>query len=218
MDEAHLPLHTAVCTAMLELCGAVGASVMVQHPGLIAASPTDQLERLHALERDALRGMGDVAARHGVRLAVETLFVESADRYTADPIRLAQELRAIDHPNVVGTLDLSHTAIMSAWRGLDLEAAVAAMAPVTGHFHLHDSFGRPTTIDDFFTLQERLAFGMGDLHLPMGWGGLAFEELLVGRPYLPGSILICELPEHFWAELAPCADALRHLQGRLNGK
>ena len=71
MDEAHLELHKSVCRAMLELCDAVGASVMVQHPGKVPVAPAPVLDRLHATQRDALREMGDVAGRYGVRIAVE---------------------------------------------------------------------------------------------------------------------------------------------------
>ena len=78
MDEVHLDLHKAVCRAMLELCDAVGASVMAHHPGRLPATHAAHLERLHGLERDALREMGDVAAGYGVRIAVENLFVEDA--------------------------------------------------------------------------------------------------------------------------------------------
>ena len=45
-----------------------------------------ELDRLHAIERAAWREMGDVAGRLGLRLAVETLFVESEAEYTADPV------------------------------------------------------------------------------------------------------------------------------------
>src|SRR4030095_8388420 len=82
MDEAHLELHKAVCRATLALCAAVGASVLAHHPGRAPAARTAQLERLHALERDTLREMGDVAARYGVRIAVENLFVEDGETYT----------------------------------------------------------------------------------------------------------------------------------------
>ena len=64
--------------------------------------------------------------------------------YTADPARLAAELRAVDHPHVVGTLDVSHSYIMTTFRGTRSRRRSQAFAPVTGHFHLHDSFGRPT--------------------------------------------------------------------------
>ena len=82
-------------------------------------------------------------------------------------------------PHVVGTLDVSHSYLMTSFRGTSFTDAVAAFAPVTGHFHLHDSFGRPPgSLSGFYTDSERLAFGVGDLHLPFGWGDIPFESLL----------------------------------------
>ncbi|MFL5335151.1 MAG: sugar phosphate isomerase/epimerase family protein, partial [Geminicoccaceae bacterium] len=182
------------------------------------ARPPHELDRLHAIERAALREMGDVAARLGVRLAVETLFVETEQEYTADPVRLASELRAVDHPHVVGTLDVSHSYLMTSFRGTSFTEAIAAFAPVTGHFHLHDSFGRPPgTLSGFYTDSERVAFGVGDLHLPLGWGDVPFETLLPGLPVLPGTLLTVELPERHWAELERCAAFARGLMDQMNG-
>ena len=217
MDEANLDLHRAVCRANLELAAALGATAMVLHPGVIAAQPAHELDRLHAVERAALREMGDVAGRLGVRIAVETLFVESEREYTADPARLAAEIRAVGHPSVVGTLDVSHSYLMTSFRGTSFAEAVAAFAPVTGHFHLHDSFGRPPgSLGGFYTDSERLAFGVGDLHLPFGWGDIPFETLLPGLPVLPGSVLTVELPERYWVELDACASFARRLMDRMN--
>ena len=81
--------------------------------------------------------MGDEAGRFGLKIAVETLFVESENEYTPDPARLAAEIRAIAHPQITGTLDVSHSYLMSSFRGGTLADAVDAFAPVTGHFHLH---------------------------------------------------------------------------------
>ena len=216
LAEPNLAHHERVARAMLELTAAVGATVMVHHPGVIPARPAAELDRLHALERARLRELGDLAARLGVRIAVETLFVESDKAYTADPVRLAAEIRAVDHPHVVGTLDVSHSYIMTTFRGMPFREAVQAFAPVTGHFHLHDSFGRPTTADQFYTFEERMAFGMGDLHLPFGWGDIPFESLLPGLPVLPGSVLNVELPPHFMHQLEPCATFARRLAKLMN--
>ncbi len=217
MDEANLDLHKAVCRANLELAASVGASVLVHHPGVIPARPAPELERLHAVERAALREMGDLAGRLGLRLAVETLFVESVAEYTADPVRLAAELRAVGHPNVVGTLDVSHSYLMCGFRGTSFTEALGAFAPVTGHFHLHDSFGRPPgSLYGFYTNSERVAFGVGDLHLPFGWGDIPFETLLPGLPVLPGSVLMVELPERYWVELDRCAAFALRLMERMN--
>jgi sugar phosphate isomerase/epimerase len=217
MDETHLDLHKAVCRAMLELCDAIGAGVMVQHPGIVPARPSPFLERLHAIERDALREMGDLAARYGVKIAVETLFIEDAANYTADPVRLARAIAEIDHPQVCGTLDFSHSYIMTTFRGMDFLEALKAFAPCTNHLHVHDSFGRPTTMGGFYMHAERIAFGMGDLHLPMGWGDIAWETILPQLPFRPGTVMIVELPPHHQAELDACAKTARHFMDIVNG-
>ncbi|MGE3743330.1 MAG: sugar phosphate isomerase/epimerase family protein, partial [Geminicoccaceae bacterium] len=218
MDEANLGHHKAVCRATVELAAAVGATVLVQHPGMLAAPrPAAEIERLHAVERGAWREMGDLAGRFGVRIAIETLFVENEREYTAEPARLAAEIAAIDHPQITGTLDVSHSYLMSSFRGQSLADAVGAFAPVTGHFHLHDSFGRPPgSLGGFYTDSERVAFGIGDLHLPFGWGDIPFETLLPGLPVQPGSIFTVELPERYWSELDACASFAIDLMKRMN--
>jgi sugar phosphate isomerase/epimerase len=217
MDEANLEAHRAVCRAMLELCGAVGASVMAHHPGKIAARPAPEIERLHRLERETLRAMGDVAAGHGVTIAVENLFVEDGATYTPDPVRLAKEVAAIEHPNVCGLLDFSHAYIMSRVRGLDFRAAVGAFASRVNHLHVHDSLGRPTTIGRFYRFAEQIAYGMGDLHLPMGWGDLPWDDVLPGLPVRPGTVLIVELMARHWSELDACAATTRRFMTMING-
>ncbi len=216
MDEAHLDLHKAVCRSMLELCEAVGAGVMVHHPGRVPAQPAPALERLHRVERQTLREMADLAAGHGVKIALETLFVEDERRYTADPVRLARVIAEIDHPQVCGALDFSHAYIMTTWRGMDYVEALRAFAPVTNHLHVHDSFGRPTTMGGFYTHAERIAFGMGDLHLPMGWGDIDWDTILPQLSFRPGTVMIVELPPHHWAELDNCAATARRFAEIVN--
>ena len=114
----------------------------------------------------------------------------------------------------MGTLDVSHSYLMTGFRGTSFAEAVAAFAPVTGHFHLHDSFGRPPgSLAGFYTDSERVAFGVGDLHLPFGWGDIPFETLLPGLPVLPGTVLTVELPERYWVEL----DALCRVRAAADG-
>lgn len=210
MDVPNLALHKQVCRAMLELAGAVGARVMVQHTGIVRAQPEPLLEGLYAIQRDALAEMGEVARAAGTRIALENLFVEEPDLTTATPGRLATELRAVDHPHVVGTLDFSHAYLMTSFCGTSFDEAVRAFAPVAGHLHVHDSFGRPPVIKGW-TTSETMAFGMGDLHLPMGWGDIPFETLLPGLPVREGTVMTVELPARFWSELETVAATARRL-------
>jgi sugar phosphate isomerase/epimerase len=217
MDEAHLEHHKAVCRAMLELCAAVGASVMAHHPGKVPAAPAAELERRHALERAALAEMAEIAAGRGVKIAVENLFVEDGLTYTPDPVRLAKEVAAIGHPNVCGLLDFSHAYIMTSLRGMDFVEALKAFAPEVNHLHVHDSFGIPATIHGFYRPAEQAAFGMGDLHLPIGWGDISWEAILPGLPLRPGTVMIVELFKRHWGEFDACAASARRLMELVNG-
>ena len=210
MDAPNLDLHKQVCRANLELAGAVGARVVVVHAGIVKSQPEPMLERLYAIQRDALREMGEVARAAGTRIAVENLFVEEAGLTTPAPARLAAELERVGHPHVVGTLDFSHAYLLTSYCGLDFEAQVRAFAPLAGHLHVHDSFGRPPAIKGW-TQSENMAFGMGDLHLPIGWGDLPFECLLPGLPVLEGTVMTVELPGRFWSELDAVAASARRL-------
>jgi sugar phosphate isomerase/epimerase len=164
------------------------------------------------MERDALRALADIGARHGVRLAVETLWVFDRGQYTATAARLAEEIRTIDHPFVCGTLDFSHVYLYSTFLGLDFRAQVEAFAPVTGHLHVHDSFGRPK-LTPMYAPSEELAFGLGDLHLPLGWGDIPWGEILPGLAFQDGTAFIVELPPHFADEAPAVAAEARRLIG-----
>lgn len=208
MDPRHDALFRRTIAGYLEVCGTVGATVLVVHAGVVPRRPQPELDALHAREREALRVLGEQAARANVRIAVETLFTFAADLYTASPARLARELEAIDHPHVVGCLDLSHAYLHCTAQGLDFEAEVERLAPATGHVHIHDSFGQPETVRGFLA-SETLAFGIGDLHLPLGHGDLPFERLLPRLAVRPETVLLCELPPHFHQDRAACAATLR---------
>ena len=60
------PLHRDACKAavggLLEVCGAVGATALVQHSGRVAAAADADIDRLHAQARAALREPGDIGA------------------------------------------------------------------------------------------------------------------------------------------------------------
>jgi sugar phosphate isomerase/epimerase len=212
MDAVHLDAYKAAVGALLEVCGAVGVTALVQHSGRAAAAPPAEIERLHAMERDALRALADIGARHGIRLAVETLWVFDRAQYTATAARLAEEIRAIDHPFVCGTLDFSHVYLYSTFLGLDFRAQVEAFAPVTGHLHVHDSFGRPK-LTPMYAASEELAFGLGDLHLPLGWGDIPWDEMLPKLTFQDDTAVIVELPPHFAEEAPAVAAAARRLIG-----
>ena len=77
MDRDHAAMHRATAEASIEVCRRLGISAMVIHSGV---APRTLWERdrasLLAEERDALRSLGDLADRCGVRLAVENMIAK----------------------------------------------------------------------------------------------------------------------------------------------
>jgi sugar phosphate isomerase/epimerase len=177
MEEPfRIGLHLDLLKANIEVAAELGARHLVIHAGFVPTAQAAAIEAAYDRQRTHLAAMGDLARQHGVTLCVENIFEFEGKRVTALPGRLAAELAAIAHPNVAATFDLSHGWLHCAQQGVDFLAEAMALAPFARHLHLHDSFGRP---DDFWTCTpiEALAFGVGDLHLPMGWGSVPWDAL-----------------------------------------
>lgn len=216
MDEAHLAYQKAAVLALLELCERIGADVLVHHGGHAPIGPRPLLARYDAMERDALSEMADAAGKRGVRLALENIFTMSDSEYRQTPSEIAETVRAVDHPAVMGLIDFSHAYIETTRIGADFRAEIRAMAPATGHLHVHDSFGRPYTMQKFYFTSEAIALGIGDLHMPLGWGDIPWEPIFDEIDVLPGTKLIMEIGERFEAERADCLVRARDLADRVN--
>ena len=66
-----------------------------------------------------------------------------------------------------------------------------------------DQSSRLAPPKDFWTysLTEDLAFGAGDLHLPLGWGDLPFARIAGEARFPAGVVANIELQARFWSEL-----------------
>lgn len=213
MDEANRVMHMAVARAMIEITAAVGADVLVCHAGRVPACDEATGERLLGLEREALRTLGEAARTLGVTLALENLFSEG-ELVAGSVVRVARQVAAIAHENVVGALDFSHARIQTTIEGIDYAQSLAAFAPYVRHLHVHDSFGRPKGVRTFHR-SEDLAYGQGDLHVPLGWGDIPWDEIVPGLRVRPGTTLIVELPQRHWAEARETLARAREIAGML---
>ncbi|MEP9350038.1 TIM barrel protein [Xanthobacter sp. KR7-225] len=210
--KERLPRHLAVLDAAIGIAGAIGAAHLVIHAGCVRGD--DDVEMAYVRQRDALAAAGDKAGSAGVTLCVENVFRFEPMRETALPGRLAAELDAIAHPNVRATLDFSHALLRCNDARVDFMKEIAALAPFAQHLHVHDSFGRPLTswaIDE----AERAALGEGDLHLPLGWGGIDWDRIANTCRFPPGTVVNLELNRRYWAELPDQIDVLRDFAGKL---
>ena len=164
-------------------------------------------------ERKMLRIVGDYAAERGVSIAVENR--DPVSRYLDRHVyalrldRLAEQIEAVDHPHVSICFDTGHAFLSATYLEYDYLEGVRRIAPLTTHIHLSDNFGQPC-LDQHADAGENLAQGLGDLHLPPGWGAVPFDEIAkVPFPRLP--IAIVETRESFLEHASEIAASARAL-------
>lgn len=216
MDPEHIGLHKQVCRAFLEVTAAVGGEVEVHHTAIMPGGPAWLIDEYHARETAALAELGEVAEALDITLAVECLFIEDARFYTATPSRLAAQVTAVANDHVGATLDFSHAYIRCNFLGLDFLAELKAFAPVVRHLHIHDSFGRPSTLAPTGAFGEAVAYGQGDLHMPLGWGDLPWDRVLPELSFPPGIIAMLEIRRRWWSEIDATLAEVRRFRDLIN--
>jgi len=203
--------------ADLEVAGAIGAEVLVYHAGVLPNlySDGDALTAGMATERELIGDLADDAGARGVMIAVEnrapTSAVLTRRSYGMRLDLVAEQVREIDHPHVSMCLDVGHAYLASGYLRYDFLAAVRAVAPLVGHLHLHDNFGRMARLPDADPHELEL-LGEGDLHLPPGWGTIPLADVLaVPYPRDPAIIVEMRHARHY-------AEALETTRGLLTAR
>ncbi len=180
-DRRHLQIQKDVCRALLDVSAEIGATAQVHHGGATPVDDQHETAALRQIETETFAELARHAAGCGVVLCVENIFAFDPKIRMAAPNELAEQIRAVDNPHLRATVDFSHAAINAHNRGFDLMESLRALAPFAGHLHVHDSFGKPKTIETF-TYGEMVNYGMGDVHLPPGWGALDWDAI-AALPY-----------------------------------
>jgi len=200
MDPVTCRYQLEAAKALAEICDRVGAHILVQHGGHLRADQLFDRAEADEREREALLELAEFCKPYGVRIAFENIFTTEPGQYRQTPAEVAATIKAVNHPNLVGLIDFSHAYIESTYRGLDFRAELRAMASVTGHLHVHDSFGRPQGFYKGFHVQENTAMGIGDLHMPLGWGDIGWEDIFAELDFLPDTVLMMEIGRRYRSE------------------
>lgn len=217
-EQFRLPLHFDVLRASLDVSAEAGAIHYVLHGGLAPTQQAAGLEAAYGRQREWIARAGDEAKQRGLYLCVENLFGGYEGKiYTASPSRLARELKAIGHDHVVATLDFGHAYLQQVFAGGDFLAEAKALAPYAKHLHLHDNFGGQDDIW-MFTEGERVAFGHGDLHLPVGWGSIPWDALMAECLFPAGCVFNIELKDRYWYGAEECVAATKRLAAIAGGE
>ena len=213
MDPDTVQYQMDAAKALVEVCDRIDARILVQHGGHLRADQLHQRATADLLERNCLSELGDFARPYGVRVAFENIFTTEPGQYRQTPMQIAETIKAVNHPNIVALIDFSHAYIESTYKGLDFREQIAAMAPVTGHLHVHDSFGRPQGFYKPFHPQENTAMGIGDLHMPLGWGNIDWDGIFAELTFLPDTILMMEIGHRYRSEQPDSLAWARRLAG-----
>ncbi|UJW85394.1 TIM barrel protein [Devosia sp. SL43] len=213
MDAVTQRYQIDAAKALVEFCNRIGAGILVQHGGCLRADQIAERAGADQREREALTELADFARPQGVRIALENIFTTELGQYRQTPAEVAATVKAVNHPNVVALIDFSHAYIESTYRGLNFREQIAAMAPVTGHLHVHDSFGRPQGFYKPFFPQENTAMGVGDLHMPLGWGDINWDSIFAELTFLPDTVLMMEIGRRYRSEQPASLAMARRLAG-----
>jgi len=230
-----LDYEKEIFIASLDFCAAVGAGIMVYHSGLIALHeaafglaplPDDEaLQRAREQEVSALRELAPLAAERGVIVAMENrdphpweiatlrragLPEEQLLKYHAGMsiVDLVGQVEAVNHPNMGLTVDLGHLFLAANQCGFDFLGALRQAAPFVHHLHISGNFGRLGGVFD--SLNARIPYGDGDVHLPPSWGTIPHREALTQLPTYEG-IYLLEIRSRFYEHFAEEIDIAQQM-------
>ncbi|MES0151334.1 sugar phosphate isomerase/epimerase [Mesorhizobium sp. M0012] len=190
-DPAVYRYQIDAAKALLEF--ALGSMrALIQHSGLFADQVLDG-PGLEEREREAVFELAEFCKPYDVRITFENLFAMDPGQCQQSLAEVAQMAKAVSHLNLVALIDFSHAYSESTHRGLNFREQLRAMAPVAGHLHVHDSFGRPQGLHRTYLPQEDAALGIGDLHMPLGWGDIEWNDVFSELAFLPGTVLVMEI-------------------------
>jgi sugar phosphate isomerase/epimerase len=220
MDMAEADFHETCAAASIAACARLGAHSMVLHSGKVpAAAFAEDGPRLLAAERERLRRLGDLAGRHGVRLAVENMIAPmpaaAATAYGGSPAALAAQLDAVAHEWVGACLDFGHAFLSAGRLGFDYLAEIEALSPFVWHLHMHDNCGRSGQSNSGDAGDEA-SLGLGDMHAPMFMGRIPWADLLPRMRFRPRTFGGIELNGRYNAEVATVVATAHAIAAHLN--
>jgi sugar phosphate isomerase/epimerase len=183
------PMHKKVLQASIEFAGAIGAETVVYHCGKSSDEIDYSEKQQKKAEIRSLRALADIAKSNGVIIGVENLASHSIDE-------VISIIDAVAHPNVRMTLDIAHLFLAANYHGWNYIDEIKKALPYVVEIHVSDTFGeaqeRYKDIPDFEGF--RLMYGVGDIHLPIGYGDIPFMDVskaIVGSGF--SGIIILEI-------------------------
>ncbi|MCK4598605.1 sugar phosphate isomerase/epimerase [Candidatus Bipolaricaulota bacterium] len=188
-DFQYPDVHRKVFAASIQFTAAIGAKTFVYHQGRLKSNDSDVTEEeAREIEVDELSDLGKLATSEGVTVCVENIH--------SSITHLMKLLESVGEESVKMCYDFAHSYINSKKFGYDFLRSVQLAKPYIRHAHVNDNFGKgkPESAPPYI---EAMPLGIGDLHLPIGWGCIPYEDVFRAMAGYDG-IYILELQERFF--------------------
>lgn len=159
--------HYKVLKASLEFASKINSNVLVYHLGTLKDKSIFP-KKARQNEIEVLKEMAVCAQENDIKICVE-----NGDQSIMEVVEV---LEKINEENVVMTLDLGHGYLAANYLGFDFLKEIKIAKPYIQHIHLHDNYGK-VDLTDYQSEINRIPYGLGDLHLPPGWGDIPIYEV-----------------------------------------
>ncbi len=211
-------LHEGVLRAALQFTEAIGSRTIVYHPGRFLdeedfslGTPKAPEERQAQLMQSEAATIGELADEFkGITFCMENArpYLDHSPYCYAEHIdQLKEQVLRIDRSNVRIILDIGHLYMSSGFYGFDPVEAARSLKSLIAHTHVHDNFGK--SIYPHQKQQTHLIpFGLGDAHMPVGWGGIPIRDILATYIGSYDGMLMMELRSRYFEHTAESRDNL----------
>ena len=206
-DFQYPDVHRKVFAASIQFTAAIGAKTFIYHQGRLKNNDNDVTqEEAREIEIDELSDLGKLAKSAGITVCVENIH--------SSITHLIKLLESIGEEHIKLCYDFAHSYINSKKLGYDFISSIQVAKPYIRHAHVNDNFGkgRPESSASYI---EAMPMGIGDLHLPIGWGEIPYEDVFRTMAGYDG-IYVLELQERFFENgYSMLKDALGGLRDKL---
>ena len=188
-DFQYPEVQRKVFAASIQFTAAIGAKTFVYHQGRLKSNDSDVTEEeAREIEIDDLTDLGKLATSKGVTVCVENIH--------SSITHLIKLLESVGEESIRLCYDFAHSYINSKKLGYDFLRSIQVAKPYIRHAHVNDNFGKgkPESAPPYI---EAMPMGIGDLHLPIGWGSIPYEDVFRIMEGYDG-IYILELQERFF--------------------
>jgi len=161
-----------VLKTTIEFAAYTGAEIVVYHLGSFGYGQSTNLHEQYLKEIGALRKLGDLAEKNGIKIAVE-----NTSQAVSDVIGALNEAK---HDSVSLLMDIGHLYLYCKQTGKDFLEEIEAGLEHAVELHVHDNFGEGefNYSKEIITHEPfRFTYGVGDLHLPLGQGSIPYPEI-----------------------------------------